>query len=105
MESVVFTNIIVHEFKIPIRPRPGDAKMRMIGAYQLVAMLQGLEALTLRLCFKHLGWSSTEMGIALAKVKGEFKQRTFNLLAAASGISIVHLTFALDQVCRIWTEA
>ena len=48
--------------------------MRNIGAYQLVAMLEGLESLTLRLWTKYLDWSTTEIEVALAKVKGEFKR-------------------------------
>lgn len=59
MESAGFTNIAVREFKIPIGPWPEDRKMRNIGAYQLVAMLEGLEALTLRLWTKYLDWSTT----------------------------------------------
>ena len=75
MESAGFTNIIVREFKIPIGPWPEDRKMRNIGAYQLVAMLEGLESLTLRLWTKYLDWSTTEIEVALAKVRGEFKRR------------------------------
>lgn len=75
MESAGFTNIVVQEFKIPIGPWPEDLKMRNIGAFQLVAMLEGLEALTLRLWTKHLDWSTTEIEVALAKVKGEFKRK------------------------------
>jgi len=55
MESVGFTNIVVREFKIPIGPWLEDVKLRIMGAYQLVAMLEGLEALTLRLWTRHLG--------------------------------------------------
>ena len=38
-------------------------------------MLEGLEALTLRLWTKSLDWSITEIEVALAKEKGEFKRR------------------------------
>jgi len=74
MESVGFTNIVVREFKIPIGPWPEDVKLRTVGAYQLVAMLEGLEALTLRLWTRHLGWSITEIDVAMAKVRGEFRR-------------------------------
>lgn len=75
MGSAGFTNIIVRDFKIPFGPWPEGRKMRNIGAYQLVSMLEGLEALTLRLWTKYLDWSTTEIEVALAKVKGEFKRR------------------------------
>lgn len=75
MESAGFTDIVVQEFKIPIGLWPEDFKMRVIGAYQLAAMLEGLEALTLRLWTKYMDWTTTEIEVALAKVKGEFKRK------------------------------
>lgn len=75
MEEAGFTNIAVQEFKIPIGPWPEDLRMRHIGEYQLLAMLEGLEALTLRLWTKYLDWSRTEIEVFLGEVRQEFKKK------------------------------
>lgn len=73
MEEAGFVNIVVKDFKIPIGTWPADPKMREIGAFQLVAMLDGLQGLTMAVWTRFLGWSTDEVEIVLAKVRAEWR--------------------------------
>ncbi|KAI4148838.1 MAG: hypothetical protein L6R39_002668, partial [Caloplaca ligustica] len=75
MESAGFTNIEIQEFKLPIGTWPADPKLREIGAIQLVAMLEGLQGLTIAPWVRHLGWKEEDVDAFLEKVKGEWKDR------------------------------
>lgn len=61
MEKAGFVNVEVREFKLPIGTWPADAKLREIGAIQLVAMLEGLQGLTIAPWVRHLGWKEEDV--------------------------------------------
>lgn len=73
MEDAGFVNVVSREFKIPIGLWPADEKMRETGAFQLVAMLEGIQGLTLAFWIRFLGWTEEEIEVFLAKVRTEFK--------------------------------
>ena len=68
-----FENVQVREFKIPVGSWPADPKMKEMGSFQLVAMLEGIHGLTVAFWVNLLGWSVEEVEVTLAKVKKEFK--------------------------------
>ena len=76
MEEAGFVNVVVRPYKIPIGLWPADPKMREIGTVQLVAMLDGLEALTIGFFTRFLDWTPEEVTVFLAKLRNEFKTRT-----------------------------
>ena len=76
MEKAGFVNITVEEFKIPIGTWPADPKLRETGAFQLVAMLEGVQGLTIALWTRFLGWSEEEVEVFLAKIRTEFRDRS-----------------------------
>ena len=70
-----FVNVTVREFKIPIGTWPADPKLRETGAFQLVAMLDGIQGLTIAAWCNFLGWSEEEVEVELAKVRAEWRSR------------------------------
>ena len=74
MESAGFENIVVQEFQIPIGAWPTDLKLKKIGRFQLVAMRDGIEALSLALWTRYLGWTEENVQVYLASVRHELKQ-------------------------------
>lgn len=75
MRKAGFINVTVQQFKIPIGTWPADPKMRETGTFQLVAMLDGLQGLTLALWTRALGWTAEEIEVFLAKCRDEWKNR------------------------------
>lgn len=64
-------NMQVGEFKIPIGKWPIDGKMREAGAFQVVAMLEGIRGLTMTLRTRLLGWTAEHVESELEKVKDQ----------------------------------
>ena len=73
MVSAGFQNIVVREYKIPIGPWPADKKLKEVGLFQLAGMLEGMEALTLGLWTRYLGWDEREIAVILAQVRKEWR--------------------------------
>ncbi|KAL8948063.1 MAG: hypothetical protein Q9222_005716 [Ikaeria aurantiellina] len=73
MQEAGFVDIEVKEFKVPIGQWPADKQMRETGAFQLVAMLEGISGLTMALWTRFLGWKKEDVEDELMKVKKEFK--------------------------------
>lgn len=61
MEVAGFENVTVREFKLPIGTWAADAKMKEMGGFQLVAMLEGIHGLTVDFWVNCLGWSIEEV--------------------------------------------
>ena len=75
MTNAGFVNVSYQDFKVPIGTWPADRKQREIGAFQLVAMLDGIQGLTIALWTRFLDWSVEEIEVFLAKIRPEFKDR------------------------------
>ncbi|KAI9679520.1 MAG: hypothetical protein M1817_005542 [Caeruleum heppii] len=75
MMQAGFTNIVIRNFRLPIGPWAAEEQKREIGAAQLVAMLEGIQGLTLALWTRFLGWSDQEVEVCLAHVRNEFKSK------------------------------
>lgn len=70
-----FVDVEVKEFKTPIGQWPKDPKMREAGAFQLVAMLEGIGGLTMALWTRLLGWKKDDVEDELVKVKKEMQSK------------------------------
>ncbi|EXJ69618.1 uncharacterized protein A1O5_07654 [Cladophialophora psammophila CBS 110553] len=73
MRKVGFVDVVVRPFKIPIGRWPSDKRMKEAGLFQLSAMLNGVEALTLAVFTRCLGWEAERVQVFLAGVRKEFK--------------------------------
>ena len=58
---------------MPIGAWSTDMKLKEIGKFQLVAMLDGIEGLTLALWTRYPAWTE-EVQVYLASVRSELKQ-------------------------------
>lgn len=73
MEDAGFQNMGSRKVKIPVGPWPKDPQLKELGTYNLVQVLTGLEAFTLRLFCNVLGWTEDEVTVLLAGVRRELK--------------------------------
>ncbi|KAI9752002.1 MAG: bifunctional farnesyl-diphosphate farnesyltransferase/squalene synthase [Chaenotheca gracillima] len=64
-----FQNVTVHKYKCPIGPWPKDKELRTIGAWNSLAVGEGLEGFTVRLYTTLLGWKPEEVQVLLANVR------------------------------------
>ncbi|KAL8709150.1 MAG: hypothetical protein Q9220_006030 [cf. Caloplaca sp. 1 TL-2023] len=76
MQGAGFVDVEVKEFKIPIGQWPEEKHMRETGAFQLVAMLEGISGLTMALWTRFLGWKKEDVEDELVKVKREFRSKS-----------------------------
>ena len=105
-----FEDVVVKKLKLPIGQWPQDKNLRNAGAFQLVAMLEGISGLTIALWTRFLGWKAEDVELELLKVKKEFQNNAYHGYWPA----YVHFTFrsrhgswmlTARQLCGVWQEA
>lgn len=75
MREVGFVDVVHRPFKIPIGRWPTDPTMKVAGGLQQVAMLEGVESLSLAVFTRCLRWQPEEVQVFLAKVRQDFLAR------------------------------
>jgi hypothetical protein len=75
MREVGFTSVPFRPFKIPIGWWPVNPILKEAGALQQVAMLEGIEALSLAIFTRRLHWQPEEVHVFLANLRREFTIR------------------------------
>ncbi|KAG0131899.1 S-adenosyl-L-methionine-dependent methyltransferase [Tuber indicum] len=75
-----FINVCREVYKLPLNSWPKDRKLKEIGAFNLVNMLEGLEALSLALFTRVLGWSIEEVMAFLPSVRQDIQRRDAHIL-------------------------
>ncbi|EFQ25684.1 methyltransferase domain-containing protein [Colletotrichum graminicola] len=73
-----FVNIVHEKFIVPIGPWPKDPHHKDVGMCNLIQMLNGLEAFSLRVFCGVLGWTRAEVLVLLAMVRKELKSCKFH---------------------------
>ena len=73
-----FVNVKVMGFKMPIGPWPKDKQLKEAGWYGLVALLDGLYGMSVKLFTNSLGWSLPELEVFLAQVRTELKRKSIH---------------------------
>ncbi|XEV02763.1 hypothetical protein FSHL1_008050 [Fusarium sambucinum] len=68
-----YTNVTERVFKLPFNPWPKDPRMKLLGAWEMENLLQGLEAMVTRMFQKGLGWTDAEVTVFLAFLRKEIK--------------------------------
>ncbi|KAL4804398.1 S-adenosyl-L-methionine-dependent methyltransferase [Aspergillus unguis] len=74
-----FTNVQEEVYKVPFSPWPKDARLKELGRYQQANMLEALEAYSLVLMTRFLGWSVEDVKTLLAGVREELLNRTLHI--------------------------
>ncbi|KAH0612942.1 uncharacterized protein H6S33_009322, partial [Morchella sextelata] len=78
MEDALFINVEENIFKVPIGSWPKDHKMKNIGRYNLLNLLEALEGFTLALFTRFLDWTADEVYVLLAGVRSELRSKDSN---------------------------
>ncbi|RJE25347.1 Methyltransferase [Aspergillus sclerotialis] len=65
--------------QVPLNPWPKDRKLKELGRYEQANMMDGLEAYSLALYTRVLGWTPEETRAFLAKVRREIVDRSIHL--------------------------
>ncbi|KAK5070577.1 hypothetical protein LTR64_000249 [Lithohypha guttulata] len=75
MREVGFVDVVYQPFKTPIGTWPADPVLKRAGSYQLVAMLEGMESLTLLPFSRGLGMSLEETKKIIEEASREFTRK------------------------------
>ncbi|KAI9651568.1 MAG: hypothetical protein M1829_002688 [Trizodia sp. TS-e1964] len=71
MMDVGFTNIVEHKFKLPLGPWAKDKKLKTLGSWNMLFMIDSLEAVTVFIFTNVLKWKLEEVTVLLAKVRND----------------------------------
>lgn len=75
MEEIGYVNVVCQLFKVPIGTWPADKSLKEAGAAQLVAMIEGIQSLSLAIFTRALGWSAEETEVFLMECRPAFKAK------------------------------
>ena len=75
LEDIGYVDVVHMPFKVPIGTWPADKTLKQAGAHQLVAMLDGIQSLSLAIFTRGLGWSHDEVEVFLMEARNDFKQK------------------------------
>ncbi|EXJ73479.1 uncharacterized protein A1O5_03240 [Cladophialophora psammophila CBS 110553] len=73
-----FVNVKEVIKKVPFSPWPVDPKLKELGSYQQILMLEALDAYSFALFTRVLGWSTPQIQVLLAGVRKELLDRKFH---------------------------
>lgn len=73
MEDAGFVDVEEHICKLPIGPWPKNKQLKKCGSFELVNMVEGIEALSFRLFSRVLGMTMEEVQLLLVDVRNESK--------------------------------
>ena len=73
MEAAGFEDVVVQRDVWPINKWARDKKLKELGGWAQASSLQGVEAMTLALFTRVLGWSAEETTVFCAEVRKDFK--------------------------------
>ncbi|KAL8388154.1 hypothetical protein RB595_009419 [Gaeumannomyces hyphopodioides] len=73
-----FTNVVQRVYKWPMNTWPKDPKHKELGAWCLENIMQGLQALSLALFTRALGWKADELELFLVDVRKDLRNRNIH---------------------------
>jgi hypothetical protein len=75
MTAAGFEDVVVKSYLVPTNAWPKDRKMKTLGRYMMMNLLEGIEAFTLRLWTQQLGWSTERIRLFLTEVRKDIMNR------------------------------
>jgi hypothetical protein len=78
LEQAGFVDVHERVFKIPTSPWPRDPRLKRIGAFELVNVMEGAQAFLLRGYTANLGRTREELEILLARMRQELVTLKFH---------------------------
>ncbi|KNG82938.1 putative SAM domain methyltransferase [Aspergillus nomiae NRRL 13137] len=79
MTEAGFTDVTEEIFKVPFSPWAKDPKLKELGRYQQANMLEALDAYSLALFTRFLGWSVDQIQVLLVGVRRELLDRRLHI--------------------------
>ncbi|KJK61582.1 Methyltransferase domain protein [Aspergillus parasiticus SU-1] len=79
MTEAGFTDVTEEIFKVPFSPWAKDLKLKELGRYQQANMLEALDAYSLALFTRFLGWSVDQIQMLLVGVRQELLDRKLHI--------------------------
>lgn len=76
-----FKNVKQEIFKVPVNPWPKDPKMKELGRYNMIHLLEAIDPWSLALFTRQLGWSNEEFQAFFAGVRREIQDRSIHMYA------------------------
>lgn len=80
VEEAGFVNVHHETFKLPVGPWPKDERLKRVGAFNLVQLREGLEAFSLALFTKALGWSVEDVQVFLTEVRRDILKKSVHMM-------------------------
>ena len=77
-EKAGFVNVQINEYKVPIGTWPKDKKLKLLGAYQSKILIEGLDAFSLAIFTKFLGWPKKKVEAFLEGMQEELKTSSYH---------------------------
>lgn len=78
MEAAGFEDVVVKRDAWPINQWARDRKLKELGMWSQASGVRGVEAMTLALFTRVLGWSAEETTVFCAQVRRDFKNRALH---------------------------
>ncbi|KAL4886804.1 S-adenosyl-L-methionine-dependent methyltransferase [Aspergillus karnatakaensis] len=79
MADAGFTDVHEEIYKVPFSPWPKNPKLKSLGRFHQANMLEALEAYSLALMTRFLGWTVDDVQVLLAGVRKELQDRTLHI--------------------------
>jgi len=74
-----FTEIYHQKFRLPVGRWPKDERLKMVGAWNLVNCLEGIEGFTMGLFTRMLGWTAEEVQALLVGVRKDLQDHKIHV--------------------------
>jgi hypothetical protein len=71
-----FQNVVCKVFPFPMGTWPKDKRLKEIGAFNLISVLDNLEGMSLRAFVNAHGWTPDEVKVLCAQVRSALKEKT-----------------------------
>jgi hypothetical protein len=71
-----FVNVVAKVFPLPLGTWPKDKRLKEIGAFNLISVLDNLEGVTLKAFSAALGWTPDEVKVLCAQMRNVLKDKT-----------------------------
>ncbi|KAH7030077.1 putative TAM domain methyltransferase [Macrophomina phaseolina] len=87
IQDAGFVNVREDVYKAPLSPWPKDKKLKEIGKYNLIHVLDAIEAYSIALFTRVLGYKPEEVQVLLAKMREQYKNPELHIYY------IYHITY------------
>lgn len=79
LEAAGFVDVVEDRRKVPLSPWPRDPKLKELGRYMQVQMLDAVESYGLAPLTRVLGWDTTRVQVLIAGVRQDLRNRSYHM--------------------------